>query len=146
MPDISGEPANVTITGARIELVAENPLVAREWLARIADPEGVGEEYVRLLGESYRQEENWSGGIGALMRLQPRLKDTPLLAAQAIEADHAEVAALLRQQTAAEFSGATRPAPRRSRVWEICSWPPHSGTEAVPGGSWMTSSSRPAVA
>jgi len=83
----SANAVRCAVTGARIELVAGNPLVAREWLARIADPEEVGEEYVRLLGESFRQEENWSGGIGALMRLQPRLKDTPLLAAQAIEAE-----------------------------------------------------------
>jgi len=83
----SANAVRCAVTGARIELVAGKPLVAREWLARIADPEEVGEEYVRLLGESFRQEENWSGGIGALMRLQPRLKSTPLLAAQAIEAE-----------------------------------------------------------
>ncbi len=83
----SADAVRCAVTGARIELVAGNSLVAREWLARIADPEEVGEEYVRLLGESFRQEEDWSGGIGALMRLQPRLKDLPLLAAQAVEAE-----------------------------------------------------------
>ena len=83
----SADAVRCAVTGARIELVAGNSLVAREWLARIADPDEVGEEYVRLLGESFRQEEDWSGGIGALMRLQPRLKDLPLLAAQAIEAE-----------------------------------------------------------
>jgi len=83
----SANAVRCAVTGARVELVAGNSLVAREWLARIADPDEVGEEFVRLLGESFRQEEDWSGGIGALMRLQPRLKDTPLLAAQAIEAE-----------------------------------------------------------
>jgi tetratricopeptide (TPR) repeat protein len=83
----SADAVRCAVTGARIELVAGNSLVAREWLARIADPVEVGEEYVRLLGESFRQEEDWKGGIGALMRLQPRLKDLPLLSAQAIEAE-----------------------------------------------------------
>jgi len=75
------------VTGARIELVAGNPLVAREWLARVADPEKAGEEYVRLLGESFRQEEDWRNGVSALMRLQPRLGGDARLAAEAIEAE-----------------------------------------------------------
>jgi predicted Zn-dependent protease len=83
----SSNAVRCAVTGARIELVAENPLLAREWLARIADPEKVGEEYVRLLGESYRQEEDWNGGIGALIRLQPRLEGIARLAAEAIEAE-----------------------------------------------------------
>jgi tetratricopeptide (TPR) repeat protein len=83
----SPDAVRCAVTGARIELVAGNPLVAREWLARIADPKEAGEEYVRLFGESYRQEEDWSNGIGALMRLQPRLEGTARLAAQAIEAE-----------------------------------------------------------
>jgi len=83
----SANAARCAVTGARIELVAGNPLVAREWLARVADPGEVGEEYVRLLGESYRQEEDWKDGISALMRLQPRLRGAARLAAQAIEAE-----------------------------------------------------------
>jgi Flp pilus assembly protein TadD len=83
----SAEAARCAVTGARIELVAGNALVAREWLARIANPGEVGDEYVRLLGESYRQEEDWRDGITALVRLQPRLEGTALLAAQAIEAE-----------------------------------------------------------
>jgi len=75
------------VTGARIELVAGNALVAREWLARIADPGEVGEEYVRLLGECFRQEEDWRDGISTLVRLQPHLEGNALLAAQAIEAE-----------------------------------------------------------
>ena len=53
----SSNAVRCAVTGARIELVAGNPLLAREWLARVADPNEVGEEYVRLLGESFRQEE-----------------------------------------------------------------------------------------
>lgn len=79
--------ARCAVTGARIELVAGNALVAREWLARVADPGEVGEEYVRLLGESFRQEEDWRDGISALVRLQPRLEGNALVAAQAIEAE-----------------------------------------------------------
>ncbi len=79
--------ARCAVTRARIELVAGNPLVAREWLAHLADPSAAGEEYVRLLGESYRQEEDWRNGTSALMRLQPGLKGDALRAAQAIEAE-----------------------------------------------------------
>jgi tetratricopeptide (TPR) repeat protein len=79
--------ARCAVTGARIELVAGNPLVAREWLAHLAEPSAAGEEYIRLLGESYRQEEDWRNGISALMRLQPELEGDALLAAQAIEAE-----------------------------------------------------------
>ena len=83
----SSNAVRCAVTGARIELVANNPLVAREWLARVADPEKAGEEYVRLLGESYRQEEDWRNGISAVVRLQPRLEDGARLAAEAIEAE-----------------------------------------------------------
>jgi len=79
--------ARCAVTGARIELVAGNALLAREWLARIADPGEVGEEYVRLLGECFRQEEDWRAGISTLVRLQPRLDGDALLAAEAIEAE-----------------------------------------------------------
>jgi tetratricopeptide (TPR) repeat protein len=75
------------VTGARIELVSGNPLVAREWLARVADPGQAGEEYVRLLGESFRQEEDWRRGVSAMVRLQPRLGADARLAAEAIEAE-----------------------------------------------------------
>jgi Flp pilus assembly protein TadD len=75
------------VTGARIELVADNPLVARSWLNRIGDPKQAGEEFVRLLGESYRQQEEWMEGIGALLRLGPSLSGEARLAAEAIEAE-----------------------------------------------------------
>ena len=83
----SDDAAGCAVTGARIELLAGNPLLAREWLAHLADPGAAGEEYVRLLGESYRQEEDWRNGISALMRMQPELEGDALLAAQAIEAE-----------------------------------------------------------
>ena len=83
----SNNAVRCAVTGARVELVAGNPLLAREWLARIADPEEAGEEFVRLLGESYRQEEDWRNGVSALMRLQPRLQGDARLAAEAIEAE-----------------------------------------------------------
>lgn len=75
------------VTGSRIELVAGNSLVAREWLARAADPSEAGEEYVRLLGETYRREEDWGDGISALVRLQPQLSGEARLAAEAVEAE-----------------------------------------------------------
>jgi len=75
------------VSGSRIELVADNPLVAREWLARVADPSQAGEDYVRLLGETYRREENWTDGISAMIRLQPHLASDARLAAEAIEAE-----------------------------------------------------------
>ena len=83
----SPDAVRCAVTGARVELVAGNPLVARGWLARVADPAEVGEEYVRLLGESYRQEEDWRDGISALMRLQPGLEGDARVAAEAIEAE-----------------------------------------------------------
>lgn len=84
---VSTNALRCAVTGARVELVAENPLVAREWLARVADPTEAGEEYVRLLGETYRQEEDWRNGVSALARLQPLLAGSSRLAAEAIEAE-----------------------------------------------------------
>ncbi|MGD8441822.1 MAG: tetratricopeptide repeat protein, partial [Holophagae bacterium] len=75
------------VTAARLELVAGNPLVARDWLARVADPVDAGEDYVQLLGASYRQVEDWGGGIGAMIRLQPKITGNARLAAEAIEAE-----------------------------------------------------------
>jgi tetratricopeptide (TPR) repeat protein len=83
----SEQAAHCAVTGARVELVSGNPLVAREWLARVADPSVAGEEYVRLLGECFRQQEDWSDGIAALTRLQPALPERARHAAEAIEAE-----------------------------------------------------------
>jgi predicted Zn-dependent protease len=40
------------LTAARLELIAENPLLAREWLDRLDDAGEAGVDYVRLLGPS----------------------------------------------------------------------------------------------
>lgn len=83
----SDEAVRCAVAAARVELVSGNPLLAREWLARVADPKTAGEEYVRLLGESFRQQQHWAEGISALTRLQPLLTGDARLAAEAIEAE-----------------------------------------------------------
>jgi tetratricopeptide (TPR) repeat protein len=83
----SADAVRCAVTGARVELVAGNPMLARNWLARVADPTQAGEDYVRLLGESYRREEDWSDGISAMVRLQPRLTGDARSAAEAVEAE-----------------------------------------------------------
>jgi tetratricopeptide (TPR) repeat protein len=83
----SQQAVRCAVTGARIELLADNPLVAREWLTRVADPKDAGEEYVRLLGESYRREGDWADGISSMVRIQPRVEGNARLAAEAIEAE-----------------------------------------------------------
>ena len=72
---------------ARLELMAENPLVAREWLDRAADSEILGIEYVVLLAETFRRNEEWREGITALVRLQPTLTTDAQIQAEAIEAE-----------------------------------------------------------
>jgi len=63
------------LTGARVELVAGRMAAARQWLARLPDPGLGGRELVALLAETYRKEQDWDGGIGAMLRLGPRLED-----------------------------------------------------------------------
>jgi tetratricopeptide (TPR) repeat protein len=75
------------VTGARIELFADNAMLARGWLARIADPAEAGDDYVRLLAESYRREEDWSDGVSAMVRLEPRLRGSSRTTAEAVEAE-----------------------------------------------------------
>jgi tetratricopeptide (TPR) repeat protein len=74
-------------TAARLELIAENPLVAREWLDRVADAGDPGVEYVRLLAETFRRDEQWREGISALVRLQPSLSGAAQVQAEATEAE-----------------------------------------------------------
>ena len=83
----SANAVRLAVTGARIELVAGNPMQARSWLARVADPAQAGQEYVRLLGESYRREEDYDEGVSAMVRLQPQLSGDARLAARAVEAE-----------------------------------------------------------
>jgi len=63
------------LTGARVELVAGQMPAARRWLERIPDPGLGGRELVALLAETYRKGGDWDGGIGAMLRLGPRLHD-----------------------------------------------------------------------
>jgi tetratricopeptide (TPR) repeat protein len=75
------------LTAARIELIAEYPLVARGWLDRVADSEEIGRDYIRLLAETFRRDEQWKDGISALVRLQPALRGRAQIEAEAIEAE-----------------------------------------------------------
>jgi len=77
----------VCLTGARLELLAQHPGAAREWLARIENPDGAGRELPVLLAETYRRGGDWREGVGALLRLQPRLHGEPREIAQALEAE-----------------------------------------------------------
>ncbi len=83
----SPEAIRCATTAARMELIAENPLVAREWLDRVADVGNVRADYVRLLAETFRRDEQWREGIAALVRLQPSLAGRALTEAEAIEAE-----------------------------------------------------------
>jgi tetratricopeptide (TPR) repeat protein len=85
-PD-SREAMRSALTAARLELIAENPIVAREWLDRVADADGAGVEDVRLLAETFRRDEQWQDGIAALVRLQPSLSGRAQVEAEAIEAE-----------------------------------------------------------
>jgi len=83
----SREAMRCALTAARLELIAENPIVAREWLDRVVDADGAGVEYVRLLAETFRRDEQWHDGIAALVRLQPSLSGRAQVEAEAIEAE-----------------------------------------------------------
>ena len=89
---VSGNPGSrdavrCAVTAARLELIADNPLVAREWLDRVTDVGGVGADYVRLLAETFRRDEQWQEGITSLVRLQPSLAGRAQIEAEAIEAE-----------------------------------------------------------
>lgn len=75
------------LTAARIELRAGNPMVAREWLDRVGDLDAAGPDYVRLLAETFRREEQWKEGVAALVRIQPRLRGRAQVEAEALEAE-----------------------------------------------------------
>ncbi len=83
----SPEAVRCVTTAARLELISDNPLVAREWLDRVADVGNVGADYVRLLAETFRRDEQWQEGIAALVRLQPFLARRALTEAEAMEAE-----------------------------------------------------------
>jgi tetratricopeptide (TPR) repeat protein len=83
----SPEAVRCVTTAARLELISDNPLVAREWLDRVAEFGNVGADYVRLLAETFRRDEQWQEGIAALVRLQPSLAGRALTEAEAKEAE-----------------------------------------------------------
>ena len=62
-------------------------MVAREWLDRVQDVESAGADYVRLLAETFRSQEQWEDGISALVRIQPRLQKRAQLEAEVLEAE-----------------------------------------------------------
>ncbi len=63
----------VCLNAARVELAAERPLVARDWLDRVAAPGQAGPDHLRLLAETYRRSEQYREGVAAMLRLQPTL-------------------------------------------------------------------------
>jgi len=79
--------ARTAVTAARIELATDHPLVAREWLERLADPDQGGAELVQLLALTYRRTEQWREGVAGMLRLQPRLTGPARLQATAFEAE-----------------------------------------------------------
>lgn len=75
------------LTAARIELIAGRPAVARDWLGRVGNVAEAGSDLVRLLALSYRRTEEWKDGVGAMLRLQPRVKGAARDEAVAFEAE-----------------------------------------------------------
>ena len=85
----SSSPALIQLcfTGAQVELLADRPLRAREWLKRLSEPTEAGPDYVRLLAATYRRAgdvETMADAVGEMLRLQPladgRFRDEALAA------------------------------------------------------------------
>jgi tetratricopeptide (TPR) repeat protein len=83
----SRQAVRVALTAARLELIADNPMLAREWLDRVGDVNAAGADYVRLLAETFRREEQWQEGVSALVRIQPSLQGRAQTEAEALEAE-----------------------------------------------------------
>jgi len=83
----SSQTVRCVLTAARLELIADNPMVAREWLDRVDDYETAGADFVRLLAETFRSQEQWEKGVSALVRIQPRLGERAQLEAEVLEAE-----------------------------------------------------------
>jgi tetratricopeptide (TPR) repeat protein len=83
----SNQEVRCALTAARLELIADKPMVARGWLDRVDDVETAGADYVRLLAETFRRQEQWEEGISALVRIQPRLGGRAQVEAEALEAE-----------------------------------------------------------
>jgi tetratricopeptide (TPR) repeat protein len=89
---VSGPPPSdgavrVALTAARLELITDHPNISREWLDRVTDPSAGGSEYVRILAETYRSQDQWREGSSALTRLQPKLQGRAQREAEALEAE-----------------------------------------------------------
>lgn len=89
---VSGDAASeaatdVALAAARIELGAEHPSVAREWLDRVVDPNAGGGDYLYLLAESYRKSGQFKAGVGALIRIEPKIDEQLRPLALVLEAD-----------------------------------------------------------
>jgi tetratricopeptide (TPR) repeat protein len=83
----SPQAARTALAAARLELIADHPVVAREWLDRVADPATVGSDYVRLLAEIFRRQEQWREGVSAMARVQPKLEGRAQREAEAVESE-----------------------------------------------------------
>ncbi len=83
----SPQGVQVCLTGARFELIARRPAVAREWLSRILDPRAAGRDLPVLLAETYRRTGEFRDGVGAMLRLQPQLQGEAREVAQALEGE-----------------------------------------------------------
>lgn len=75
------------LTAARLEILAGKPMAARSWLDRVGSYSFAGADYVRLLAETYRTNEQWQEGITALVRLEPHLEGRAQIEAEAMEAE-----------------------------------------------------------
>ena len=83
----SPEAVRCALTAARVELLADRPRAARRWVEEIPSPGRGGRELVRILAETYRRSEDWEGGVGAMLRLQPSLEGRARDDARAFEAE-----------------------------------------------------------
>ena len=83
----SKQAVRCALTAARLEVLADNPMVARSWLDRVGDYSIAGVDYVRLLAETYRSQEQWQDGITAMVRAQPHLQGRAQIEAEAMEAE-----------------------------------------------------------
>lgn len=83
----STQAVRCALTAARIEIVADHPMVARSWLDRVGNFAAAGVDYVRLLAETYRRQEQWQDGITAMVRAQPHLEGRAQTEAEAMEAE-----------------------------------------------------------
>jgi Flp pilus assembly protein TadD len=53
----------------------------------LGDLRAAGVDYVRLLAETYRREEQWQEGVTAMVRIQPSLDERGQIEAEAIESE-----------------------------------------------------------